>query len=89
MLEACHSDGDHGDVKMCLKESPSHRSMGEKFTRLHQERASMHNQERRSNLKRIRLSSSSSSGMRKARYDLDRFSLLPVSWCKLGDRVIG
>ena len=24
MLEACHSYGDHGDVKICLKESLSH-----------------------------------------------------------------
>ena len=24
----------------------------------------------------------------RQRYDLDRFSLLPVSWCLLGDRVI-
>ena len=69
MLEACHPYGDHGYVKICLKESLSRRSMGEQLARLHQARASMHNQERCSNLRRTRTrsSSSSSSGMRKAK----------------------
>ena len=49
MLEACHLYGDHGDVKTCLKDSLSHRSMGEQFARLHQARASVHNQERWNN----------------------------------------
>ena len=69
MLEACHPYGDHGYVKICLKESLSHRIMGEQLARLHQARASMHNQERYSNLRRTgtRSSSSSSSGMHKAK----------------------
>ena len=33
MLEACHPYGDHGYVKICLKESLSHRSMGEQLDR--------------------------------------------------------
>ena len=41
MLEACHPYGDHGYVNIFLKESLSHRSMGEQLARLHQARASM------------------------------------------------
>ena len=65
MLEACHPYGDHGYVKICLKESLSHRSMGEQLARLHRARATKHNQERCSNLRRTISSSSSSSGMLK------------------------
>ena len=65
MLEACHPYGDHGYVNIFLKESLSHRSMGEQLARIHQARASMHNQERCTNLRRTRLPSSISSGMRK------------------------
>ena len=36
MIEACHPYGDHGYVKICLKESLSHRSMGEQLSGLHQ-----------------------------------------------------
>ena len=67
ILKTCHPYGDHGYVKICLKESLSNRSMGEQIIRLYQARASVLNQERCSNLRRTRSSSSSSSGMRKAK----------------------
>src|SRR3954468_13254065 len=41
----------------------------------------MRNQERRSNLRRSSSSTSSSSECSRQRYNLDRFSLLPVSCC--------
>ena len=63
MLEAFHPYGDHGYVKICLKESLSHRSMVEQLARLHQAGASMLNQEMCSNLRRTRSPSSSLSGM--------------------------
>ena len=48
--------------------------------------SSRRNQERWSNLRRSRSSSSSSSGLcSRQRFDLDRFSII----CYLGDRVIG
>ena len=50
MLEDFHPYGYHRYVKIFLKESLSHMSMGEQLARLHQARASMHNQERCSNL---------------------------------------
>ena len=36
MLEAWHPHGDHGYMKICLKKSLSHRSMGEQFASLHE-----------------------------------------------------
>ena len=79
MLEACRPFGDYGQVKICLREALPYWCMGEHYVSLHQAKR---NQERWSNLRRSRSSSSSSSGLcARQRYDLDRFSILPVSRC--------
>jgi hypothetical protein len=63
MLEACHLYFDHGYVKACLKRvSPIVEYGGE----IHKTSPSKRDQERCSNLRKTRPSSSSSSGMHKA-----------------------
>ena len=57
---------------------------------IYQPSLSQHNKERWFNLRKSRSSSSSPSGLcTRQMFDLDRFSILPVSWCQLADRAIG
>ena len=58
---------DNVQVKICLREALPYWCMGERYVSLHQACASKHYQERCSNLRESRSSSSSSSGMRKAK----------------------
>ena len=89
MLEACHPYGVHGYVKICLKRvSPIGLwgSIWQNFTEqglacsIKKGVPTWGGQDRH-HLAQVECT--------RQRYDFDRFSLLPVSWCLLGDQVIG